>query len=148
MTEKPQPLRPPRPTPYMSRIPTRRPNDKAHLTLGHAKLAVGGKIDRYVGSYVNMAIFEWKDGEWELLYDIPKGTKVAPWKEESEKERAAKAKAARERAEIAEERRMREAAQKAYNAYVTDVEQHSIYTSESFILAFEAGYRFGISAKE
>lgn len=145
MTQIPKPLRP---QPYMSVVPNRSPEQKAHMSLGHAKSAVGSKINQYGhGSYYDMAIYEWKDGDWEILYDVPKGTKVAPWHEESEKERIAKAEAAQERARVAEERRVAVAATEAYNAYVADVEQHSIYTSESFIRAFEAGYAYARVSK-
>lgn len=142
MTQTPKPLRP---QPYMSVVPGRSPEQKAHMTLGHAKSAVGAKLNAYRGSYYDMAIYEWKNNGWELLYDIPKGTKVAPWKLQSEKERLARAAAAQDRARVAEQRRVENAAKEAYNAYLAD--EHSIYTSESFILAFEAGYAYAKTSK-
>lgn len=140
---KPLPL-PVRPTPYMSVVPERRPEQKAHMSIGHAKSAVGAKLNNYGhGSSYDMAIYEWKDNGWELLYDVPKGTSVAPWHEESEKERVVRAAAAQERARVAEERRVKAAAKKAYTEYLKEHESCGISRSEAFLDAFESGYYLG-----
>lgn len=144
MTQTPKPLRP---QPYMSVVPSRSPTQKAHMSIGHAKSAVGAKLSTYHGSYSDMAIYEWKEGGWELLYDIPKGTKVAPWKLQSEKERVARAAAAQDRALVAEQRRITEAAKKAYTEHLKEHESCGISPSEAFMNAFEEGYHLGKSAK-
>lgn len=66
---------------YLTVLPSRRPRDKAHTNLGHAKNALtysaSSGIIRVWG-----AIYEWVDGEWKLLYEVWPGMKVkdAPWK--------------------------------------------------------------------
>lgn len=64
-------LIPPVSTPYLTVILDRRPVQKVHTKLAHAKLAFdqfeGGGL--YPGRWGK--IYEQKDGEWVLLYDIP-----------------------------------------------------------------------------
>lgn len=66
----------------MTVIPYRRPKQKAHINIGHAKNAVSFKVSRYVGAECDMELYELRDGEWSLLWTIPKGTMESelPWK--------------------------------------------------------------------
>lgn len=79
----------PKLTPYLTIIPDRRPVQKTHTNIGHAKNALNGRIGIYGrGASEDMELYEHVDGEWKLLYSIKKGEKEAPWrKEELEKAR-------------------------------------------------------------
>jgi hypothetical protein len=55
--------------PYLTVIEDRNPVQKMHATLGHAKNAFSFE-EWYGGRYGQM--YEYKDGDWVLLYDIPK----------------------------------------------------------------------------
>jgi hypothetical protein len=68
--------------PYLSIIPTRSPEQKTHTSLGHAKNAVNNKIWSGYSHRHDMAIYEWVDNDWKLLYDIPAGTTEnnLPWR--------------------------------------------------------------------
>lgn len=67
---------------YLSRIPRRRPEEKLHTGIGHAKSAVtayfsGGEFG-YTGP--SMEIYELVDGGWKLLYSVVGGDLELPWK--------------------------------------------------------------------
>jgi hypothetical protein len=67
--------------PYLTIIPNRIPQQKTHTSLGNAKNAISYKVERN-GTQWDMAVYEWVDGEWSLLWDIPEGTKEheLPWR--------------------------------------------------------------------
>jgi hypothetical protein len=75
--------------PYLTIIPNRSPREKTHVNIGHAKNAVQAKMS-YRGAYgyanyqttVHIAVYEWLDNQWSLLWDIPSGTPESklPWK--------------------------------------------------------------------
>lgn len=72
-------------TPYLTIIPGRyRARQKTHRTLGHAKNAVLARYSWGPGLPEDVAIYEWRDGEWGLLWEIPKGTKEndLPWRKD------------------------------------------------------------------
>lgn len=54
--------------PYLTIIPGRQPNQKLHKAIGHAKNAFS-QASYYKGRWGEL--YEWKDGEWVLLYTIP-----------------------------------------------------------------------------
>lgn len=55
--------------PYLTIIESRNPNQKLHSALGHAKNAFD-QSQYYLGRWGQL--YEYRDGEWILLYDIPK----------------------------------------------------------------------------
>lgn len=85
-------------SPYLSVIPVRRPVQKTHHNIGHAKNAVNGKWGGYRGADCDMQIFEHTEEGWKLLYDIKKGDMEPPWRagELAEKARKKEAQMARE----------------------------------------------------
>ena len=67
-------------SPYLSVVPDRSPRRKAHPTLGQAKNALQYRRSYYHDGYsVDIAIYEYRDNAWHLLYEVAKGEKVAPW---------------------------------------------------------------------
>lgn len=60
-------------SPYLTVIPDRRPKQKTHANLGQAKNAIQYRMRSNV-TYIDMAVYEWKNDEWSLLWEIPKGT--------------------------------------------------------------------------
>lgn len=84
----------PKMLPYLSVVPGRRPENKMHTSLGHAKNAVqnypkngGWRHDREKGGTVcGGQIYQWcsECNEWELLYDVAPGSWQAdlPWRNE------------------------------------------------------------------
>jgi hypothetical protein len=71
----------PKPFTHMTVIPFRRPLQKAHTNLGHAKAAISYKTG-WRGAESDMELYELKDGEWSLLWKVPEGTAYndLPWK--------------------------------------------------------------------
>lgn len=84
---------------HLTVIKNRNPEQKAHKTLGHAKQAVLTRmwydyslprIDKVEGKYpmppkvleTDVLVYELKDGEWSLLWDLKEGTLKSelPWK--------------------------------------------------------------------
>lgn len=74
-------LNPVQHTPYLTVVPRRQPEQKIHKTLGHAKSAITNQIWYSEGSFHDMKVYVYDDGAWQLIYDIPKGTRKAdlPW---------------------------------------------------------------------
>jgi len=72
----------PKPFKAMTVIPWRTPVQKAHSSMGYAKAAINARIYGSAGAACEMHLYELVDGEWKLLYEIPKGTKYEelPWK--------------------------------------------------------------------
>lgn len=78
----------PKATPYLTIIPDRSPVQKTHTSLGHAKNALTYDKRR------EGTLWEWKDGEWSLLYTVTceqvrnehykvtYWTQTVPWREE------------------------------------------------------------------
>lgn len=75
------------PVPFMTVIPGRRPEQKVHKRLSDAKNAfdtpksnpftlIDGSGNRlgYWGTHGWGQLYEFKDGEWHLLYEVPKPT--------------------------------------------------------------------------
>lgn len=63
-------------TPYLTIIPNRRPVQKLHVGLGHAKNALTYDSSKYG------TLWEMIDGEWKLLYTVEKGeTWNPPWRQ-------------------------------------------------------------------
>ena len=124
-------------TPYMSRIPDRRPEYKAHVKLGQAKNAINYRV--YEGTNCDMEIYEWQNGEWVLLYSVKAGDTEVPWRRENLKEVRAAAKKRRENEEQARMDNAREVASKRW-------EEATLHwfegTREDFIEAFMEGYRY------
>lgn len=69
-------------TPYMSIVEGRKPRQKVHTSIGHAKnafdtpkvnknIGTGYKYNPYVHTHGWGAIFEHKGGDWVLIYEIP-----------------------------------------------------------------------------
>lgn len=67
--------------PYLTICPDRRPKQKVHTSLGHAKNAIIARDNWGVGLREDCAIYEWQDNQWHLLFEIPKGTcsRSMPW---------------------------------------------------------------------
>jgi hypothetical protein len=67
--------------PYLTIIPIRTPREKTHTTLAHAKNAVSAKVHWSYGLSCDIAVYEWRDGDWSLLWDLPRGTLASalPW---------------------------------------------------------------------
>jgi len=65
---------------YTTHIQNRRPIDKFHTNIGHAKNAVNSHNGGTIRSLI--------DGEWSTLYDVPYGTdsRRMPWRIEKTKE--------------------------------------------------------------
>lgn len=63
-----KPMLIPKIDPYLTIIPGRTPEQKLHSKIGHAKNAFS-QASYYKGRWGQL--FEWKDGEWSLLFDIP-----------------------------------------------------------------------------
>lgn len=72
----PIPPKPPVPPKYLSFIRSRRDNFKTHNNIGHAKTALGNFINSNEGGTVGENLFVWelKDSEYELMWNIPAGT--------------------------------------------------------------------------
>lgn len=94
---------PPQLLTHLTVIKNRNPEQKVHKTLGHAKQAVLTKLWYVPGSEAtekrvwgngqvwyerpkaletDVQVYELKDGEWSLLWDLRRGTLVSelPWK--------------------------------------------------------------------
>lgn len=69
---------------YLTIIPRRWPEQKMHADLGHAKSAVSYNCGHRRGTNQDMAIYEWKNDEWVLLWEIPEGTEYEdlPWRKD------------------------------------------------------------------
>lgn len=74
-------LKPAISTPYLSVCPDRRPQQKVHTNLGHAKNAVAYRDNWGRGLADDCQIYEWHEDSWSLLYDVPAGTRSRnmPW---------------------------------------------------------------------
>lgn len=70
--------------PYLTILPYRSPEQKIHTTLGSAKSAVSYNCGDRRGTNQDMAIYEWKNDEWVLLWEIPEGTMYEdlPWRKD------------------------------------------------------------------
>lgn len=71
----------PRPFGYLTVIPRRTPKQKAHYDLGHAKNAIRARCNWGRGTDCDTQVFELVDGDWKLLWNIPRGTlrEDFPW---------------------------------------------------------------------
>jgi hypothetical protein len=98
-------LKPAISTPYLSVCPDRSPRQKVHTNLGHAKNAVAYRDQWGHGLHAACQIYEWKDNEWSLLYDVPAGTRSnnMPWHDQ-EKLKAAEVTAKQTRIAALEQR--------------------------------------------
>ncbi|GAA2230398.1 hypothetical protein N1031_07035 [Herbiconiux moechotypicola] len=69
--------------PFLTVIPRRSPRQKTHVSLGYAKSAISDKVHYRIGAVCDMAVYEWRDEKWSLLWEIPRGTEYSalPWKE-------------------------------------------------------------------
>lgn len=128
----------PKLTPYLSIIPTRRPMQKTHTNIGHAKNAVNGKLG-YRGAECDMQVFEFKNDGWSLLYDIKKGDIEPPWRagEIAEKERKKAAQMAKE--DTAARREAKAEAEKTYNV-IYDVAGYAVHSRRDYIEGYAEGY--------
>lgn len=54
--------------PYMTLIEGRRPHQKAHTSIGHAKSAVQGDYGR-----AHARVYVWDNDDWKLMWDFPEG---------------------------------------------------------------------------
>lgn len=83
MTTLPTPPPPPKIPPYLSYVGGRRENFKTHNNIGHVKNAIGHFISDREGGIVGQDLFVWevKNGEYEIMWNIPAGTKNTelPW---------------------------------------------------------------------
>lgn len=73
--------------PYLTDIATRRPRQKLHGTLHHAKAAVVNATWGYghnAKTPCGISLWEWRDGAWHSVYEIAQGTlrDDLPWKKE------------------------------------------------------------------
>ena len=71
----------PKPYTHLTIIPDRYTGtQKAHTAFHHAKAAVRGSV-AHNGTTCDIQVYELVDGEWSLLWEIPKGTKKPdlPW---------------------------------------------------------------------
>jgi hypothetical protein len=129
----------PRLTPYLSVIPVRRPVQKTHHNIGHAKNAVNGKWGGYRGADCDMQIFEHTKEGWKLLYDIKKGDLEPPWRagEIAEKERKKVAQLAREDSAARKEAKVE--AEKTYNV-IYDSAGYAVYKRSDYIEGYIEGY--------
>lgn len=68
-------------TAFLTEIPDRKPKFKIHTSLSLAKSAVGWPVGREQNARGGK-VYEIKDNEWSLVYDVAKGTKPEdlPWK--------------------------------------------------------------------
>lgn len=66
----------PKVQPYLTIIPTRRPVQKLHANLGHAKNAINNACYNYSNkAYDDLELWQWSaEGGWELLHFIKAGT--------------------------------------------------------------------------
>lgn len=69
--------------PYLTVIPDRIPQQKVHKNIGQAKNAVSYRASLHYkrGIPNDCQVYEWKDSQWVILWDIPAGTEVdeMPW---------------------------------------------------------------------
>lgn len=84
---------------FLSRIPDRRPMDKLHSNVGHAKSGVNYYFNGFTGrthgnirirkaaaerkyehTGCDMEIYQMGENGWELLYEIKKGDEELPWR--------------------------------------------------------------------
>lgn len=126
-------------TPYLSIIPHRRPQQKTHNNIGHAKNAVNGKWNRRLGAECDMQIFEFSDDGWQLLYDIKKGDMEPPWRagELAEKARKKAAQIAKEDNTARKEAKIE--ADKTYNV-IYDSAGYAVYSRSDYIEGYVEGY--------
>ena len=144
MTNLPSPR--PKLTPYLTIIPDRRPVQKTHSNIGHAKNALNGRIGYYSGSPCDMELYEHVDGDWKLLYRIAKGERVAPWQVEALKKQTEKKENNARARKLAAEKEARDAANAAYNVLFPPNVSGTLSTNRSvFVMAYVLGYQ---SAKE
>lgn len=66
---------------YATEIPSRSPKFKAHAKLGQAKQAVSVRLSWGRGTDCEVKVYQFVNGDWELLWTIPQGTKKEdlPW---------------------------------------------------------------------
>lgn len=127
----------PKLTPYLSIIPTRRPMQKTHANIGHAKNAVNGKIASYSrGAECDMQIFEFKDDGWSLLYDIKKGDIEPPWREGELAEKARKKEAQLAREDSAARKEAKAEAERTYKL----LRPGHLYVYADYVDGYVEGY--------
>lgn len=70
----------PKVLPYLTWIAGRSPHQKAHAGRGQAQKAVLFRLHRDKLSE-QVRVYEWKSNGWQLLWDIPEGTRREdmPW---------------------------------------------------------------------
>lgn len=59
--------------PFLTVIPGRRPQQKMHTSVGHAKNAFQ---DTGYGRHRTGQLYKWSGEGWELLYDVPEQTET------------------------------------------------------------------------
>lgn len=127
--------------PYLSIIPRRRPTQKTHGNIGHAKNAVVAKFGYNVhGASCDMQIFEYKDDGWQLLYDIKKGDLEPPWREgeiEAAREKE------RRKVEKEKEDDIRKAKSAARHYYVNVIGDATGEDYKLFVEGYVEGFLYG-----
>lgn len=125
----------PKPMPYLSIIPDRRPIQKLHANVGHAKNAINGRGGPH-GALVPMQVYEYVDNDWVLLYDIKKGDVEPPWRAGELEAKRKREVAAAQRADVA---LRREASRLGTLSWLgMDKEEHD--HQEIYTAGFVAGY--------
>lgn len=74
----------PKTAPYMTVVPLRRPERKAHLTRGHANSALSSATYGYhrLRTTQPIELYQWHDGAWTLIWSAQPGDEITgtPWK--------------------------------------------------------------------
>lgn len=86
LTEKPSPY--PKFHPYLTIVPGRRPEQKTHTSLGHAKNAMlipCGYTTGYIVRGGQIWEYDSEGGEWAMIYEVAPGTleSQVPWKKDA-----------------------------------------------------------------
>lgn len=125
--------------PYLSIIPNRRPEQKTHTNIGHAKNAVNDKLG-YRGASCDMQIFEYRDNGWELLYDIKKGDLEPPWRKGELEEEARRKEAAASRVRQGVRKAAFDKGDAAFTREYGGTDGDVYEERIDFVAAFVAGY--------
>lgn len=128
--------------PYLTIIPSRRPMQKLHTNIGHAKNAINGKIGAYRGgAECDMELLEHQDGGWVVIYEVNKGDRVAPWQVEKLAKQAEKREAAEKKLKEAATSGARKEANAAFNRlYPANLSGTIAADRPSFVAGYVEGY--------
>jgi hypothetical protein len=126
-------------TPYLSIIPHRKPQQKTHSNIGHAKNAVNGKWNTWRGAECDMQIFEFSDDGWQLLYDIKRGDTEPPWREGELAEKARKKQAQIDREDATARKVATKEAEEAYNI-ICEEHGYAPFTLLGYVTGYVNGY--------